>query len=352
MKNKFIKTIGIALAASMAAASLMGCAKDAGENINYEEAALVVNGEEINYATANFIFRHDQALTNYYMAQLGMASDDFWTDSDMASEDGKTYAETFKETEYSSIVRMYAVRQKALDEYGIELTDEEMQSIESTADQFLEANPEAEDTFGITRDQLIELLKTYTYSYAIKDSLTGDVDREVSDEEAAQSRMIYMRIAKNNDDSADEGAKSNDELKADLENAFEQVKAAGDIDIDKINETADAVNEDIYAAEYTFGDDVQSFEDGVIDEVNALEDGQWCDDVFETDSYYYVVKMVSKFDREATDQKKEQIIRERENEAVNEFFEQWESEAEVETTDAWDKIEVEKDKDYTMKLSY
>ncbi len=351
MKKKFLKTFGIALAVSVAAASFAGCANGDNKKIDFEETAFIINGEEIDYATVNFIFRHDESLTNYYMAQLGMSPDDFWTGDDTSSEDGKSYAETFKETEYSSIVRMYSVRQKALNEYGVELTDEEMQEIEEAADQFLEANPETEANFGITREELIELLKTYTYSYAIKDSLTGDVDRNVSDDEAAQSRMIYVRIPKADESSTDEDAKTNDELKADLENAFEQIKEAGDIDAEQINEIADAVNEDIFAAEYTFGEDVSSFEDGVVDEVNALEDGRWCDDVFETDSYYYAVKMINKFDREATDQKKEQIIRERENEVVNEFFEQWEAEAEVETTEAWDSIEIEKDVTYTMKTS-
>ena len=63
-------------------------------------------------------------------------------------------------------------------------------------------------------------------------------------------------------------------------------------------------------------------------------------DVIETDSGYYVAKVTSTFDQTATDNKKQQIISERENDCYNEIVEGWKDDTKIkENKDVWKKID-------------
>ena len=358
MKKGIIKTLGIAVAFSAAAASLAGCAGD--EKINSEETAIVVNDEEIPLGEANFILRHQQSQTYYYMQMMGLSSSSLWSGE---SEDGKTYGDSLKESVYDDIVQTVVARQKAKDEYGITLTDEEQTTIDETAQSFMDANPNAEEELGITLDQLKDVLSMYTYLNDIKPYLIQDVDTEVSDDEAAQCKIIYARIKKNSDETTDDSTsdasstssssedetKTNEQLYAEAEQVLEKFKEAGDIDGDTANELADSVDEDFFAMSYSYGSDDTSFSSSVKEVADTLSDGQVYDQVIDDDSYYYVVKMVSTFDREATDQKKESIISERKTTAINDTLSGWQDEATAEAKNCWNKLTVN-DKDvYTMQ---
>lgn len=339
----------------MGAACFSGCS----DKIDGTQTALVINGEEASLGTVNFIFRYQQAMTYYYIQMMGMSSDSFWSS---AYDDSTTYGEYFKDNIYDSIVELYAAKQKAIDEYGVELTEEEESAIQEAAQAFMDANPEAEANFGVTLEQVEEVLELYTYSNDVKPFLITDVDTEVSDDEAAQSRIIYVRIAKNDEDtdsssedtsstsadSSEEETYTNDELYAQAEDVLAQIKEDPDQDSDALNTLADAVNEDFFAMEYTYGDDDDSFDTAVTDAVDTLSDGEWYDGVIEGDSYYYLVKLVAAFDEEATETKKESIVSERKTDAIEAKFEEWREAAEVETKSVWDKLELSDDEVYTV----
>ncbi len=358
MKKGIIKTLSIAAAFSAATASLAGCAGDG--KINSEETAIVVNDEEIPLGEANFILRHQQSQTYYYMQMMGMASSSLWSGE---SEDGKTYGDSLKESVYDDIVQTVLARQKAKDEYGITLTDEEQTSIDEAAQSFMDANPNAEEEIGITLDQLKDVLSMYTYLNDVTPYIIQNVDTEVSDDEAAQCKIIYARIKKNSDETTDDSTseasstsssseddtKTNEQLYAEAEQVLAKFQEAGDIDGDAANELADSVDEDFYAMSYSYGSDDTSFSSSVKEAAATLSDGQVYDKVIDDDSYYYVVKMVSTFDREATDQKKESIVSERKTTAINDTLSSWQEEATAEAKSCWNKLTVN-DKDvYTMQ---
>ncbi len=358
MKKGIIKTLSIAAAFSAATASLAGCAGDG--KINSEETAIVVNDEEIPLGEANFILRHQQSQTYYYMQMMGMASSSLWSGE---SEDGKTYGDSLKESVYDDIVQTVLARQKAKDEYGITLTDEEQTSIDEAAQSFMDANPNAEEEIGITLDQRKDVLSMYTYLNDVTPYIIQNVDTEVSDDEAAQCKIIYARIKKNSDETTDDSTseasstsssseddtKTNEQLYAEAEQVLAKFQEAGDIDGDAANELADSVDEDFYAMSYSYGSDDTSFSSSVKEAAATLSDGQVYDKVIDDDSYYYVVKMVSTFDREATDQKKESIVSERKTTAINDTLSSWQEEATAEAKSCWNKLTVN-DKDvYTMQ---
>lgn len=369
MRKKTVKMLSLSLAIGLAAASFAGCGTD---KINGSETALVINGEEIQLGEANFMLRYQQSMTYYYMQMMGMSTGSLWSSN---YDDDTTYGEYFKNNIYNSIVQLVATKQKAVDEYGITLTEEEESEITEAAESFMEANPEAEENFGVTLEQVEDVLRMYTYSNDLKPTLIQDVDTVVSDDEAAQSRILYVRIKKSTEssdstDSTDSSATSTDsstdtsssseeeetseenqELYAQMQQVQEQIIADNSLDADAINTLADEINEDFYASEYTYGSDDSSFDETVKEAAESLEDGQWYSDIIETDDYYYLVKMVAAFDEEATETKKESIVSERKTDAINEYFEQWRDDAEVETKDCWNKLEINDDDIYTYKTS-
>ena len=72
-----------------------------------------------------------------------------------------------------------------------------------------------------------------------------------------------------------------------------------------------------------------AYPDEVIDVLRTLDDGELGPDVIETDTAYYVVRLNKKVDEEATEDKKESIITDRENELYTDTTQQWMDEADI-----------------------
>lgn len=384
MKKRVAKLLTVCLAAVSAAGTFAGCSGAA--SVDGDETAIIVNGESIPYGEVNLFVRYQQAQTYYYMQSMGFDSGQFWnseytyevdengkivdttsagseteTDSESSStseasseytEVTSTYGEYFKKFLIEEFVQLVVTRQEAVNEYGVELTEEEQNAISETAQAFMDANADASETYGVTAEMVEDLLELYTFRSDLKPVATEDVDREVSDEEAAQSTVLYARIRKNTEEDTsseeEEEAKTDEELLADAEEVLEQIKEAGDITADEANEIADAVNEDFFAMEFSLGADDTTFPDEVNEALATLGDGEVYDGVIDTDDFYYIVKMISVFDEEATQTEKEYIISERENAAYNEAIDQWSAEATVEEQKCLDNIAIKDNEVYTF----
>ena len=58
----------------------------------------------------------------------------------------------------------------------------------------LTSNTDALAKIGATKDDVAEVLELYTYQAKMDEPMKADTDREVSDEEAAQTTITYTRI--------------------------------------------------------------------------------------------------------------------------------------------------------------
>ena len=86
-------------------------------------------------------------------------------------------------------------------------------------------------------------LQLYTYQNKMWEPMVADTDREVSDEEAAQTSITYARIPL----TQDEEAISDDEKAARLEDAqavLEQIQASEDPSTVEFNDISEAQNEE------------------------------------------------------------------------------------------------------------
>ena len=372
MKKRLLKTICLSTAAVLAAGVVCGCA---GKAPDANETAIVVNGEEFPFGEVNFYIRYQQAQTYYYMTNFGLSGQSFWdsdytynvdengdviTDTDSSSSsssssstsseseksEGKevtsTYGEYSKKVAIGDFKEMAVIRQKAISDYNYEISEEQQTSIKEAAQKFMEANSNASEIYGVTQEMIEDLLEMYTYKADLKALATEDIDREVSDEEAAQSTVMYIRLAteeraqtsnsvsgSTNSSSSEEEIKTDEERLAEANEVLEQFKANPDITSDEANTMADAVDEDFFAMEYSYGKDDDILPSEVTEAAATLSDGEVYDGVIETDSFFYIVKLVSEFDEEATQTEKESIISERETQAYNDIIKQWVLESDI-----------------------
>lgn len=329
------------LSLTMAASALSGCGQKA---VDGTQTAMVIDGEEISLGLANYFLRTEQAGTYYQMSGMlsyfGGDENTFWT---LEGDEGVTYGESMKDSMVTDITKLVEIRKHA-EELGVSVTDADKENIETAATAFMEKNAEVMEELGVSVDNVKEALELKTLEIRTKPEMIKDTDREVSDDEAAQSTCTYIRLAKSDDET--EAA----DQKASMEEILKKVLAA-----DKgsdIGEIAEEVNESCYSAQYAFNkgayDDENNVLDSAVKEVlQTLGEDEVYDKVIEGESYYFIIRMDKFFDRDETDEKKESIITERETEKYNEVLDSWTEGITPETKSCWDKIVVDDSVKYT-----
>ena len=111
------------------------------------------------------------------------------------------------------------------------------------------------------------------------------------------------------------------------------------------------IDEEMSAYDTTFDS-----EDTLLDEkvkeaaVTLTKDGQVYEKIVEGEDSYFVVRMDSMLDREATDQEKENIVNQRKQEAYNKLLEGWEKDAKITVNEnEWKKAKLTDNDQYTIK---
>ena len=333
--------------------------------------------------------------------------------SDESDEDSPTVGENLKEDALTSIEQAFLMRQHA-SEYDVALTDEEVQGAKDAAAAFVEDNDaETLTKLGVTQEDIEDVMQVYAIQSKMYDPMIADVDTEVSDEEAQQSSISYVQVSTEGTQTDENGetVELTDEEKAEKKeiaqtfldrlNASEDPATADFSDLrteinDELNaqrraeeaaadtaedgtdaaedSTDDAAQSDsaadtgttedasstedttdtdeIYltASETTFGADDEDLDEALKEAAQTLSDGQVYAEVIEGENAYYVVRMNSVLDREATDSQKETIVQERQAEAYSNQLDTWVEESDISVKRAWNKLEVTDYDLYTMTV--
>ena len=263
-----------------------------------------------------------------------MLGENMWTTE---VEEGTTYEESAKETIMQSLEELYLVNEHAGD-YSVSLTDEEKKSIEDAADQFVEANDaEVRDVISGDKETVQKVLELFTIQQKVQTEMLKDVDRNVSDEEAAQKALQYVAFTYSDTEESEESDSEN------TSDTKEEAKAKAETFLNAVNSGTDfsqaAEDQEKSAVDLTFDSSTTSPNEELIQAADKLEAGQ-VTDVIETDTGYYVAKVTSTFDQSATDSKKQEIISERESERYNEILDGWKEDIDIkENKDVWEKID-------------
>lgn len=389
MKKKHVKTMCGLLTAAVC---LAGCGNKA---LDGTQTVLTVNGTELSLGTAMFGLRYQQSeLQSYYTmmySMSGMSMGALWDEpvngssaaseaseasetsvaseaseasaaseaseasessaSDEASSSSETkknqtYGDQFKDTCMDSLADMLLL-QEHMEEFSVVFGEEDQAAADKAAEAFVAANDEELlKQNGITAANVAEYLKLYTIQQRMHDPMVADVDKEVSDEEAAQSKITYVRLATSETD--EDSVK--EEKKAHAEEILSAIQGQADVASADMEALAKSVDENAYTTDYSYGADEGNLAEAVRTAADTLGDGELYGSVIEADGVYYIVRMDAKLDRESTDQEKENIISEREDTLYQEKLDGWKDAAEVTVNEKiWKKVKVTDSYIYTVK---
>jgi hypothetical protein len=279
----------------------------------------------------------------------------------MAESSGETYGETLKSSALDSIEEMVLLRQHA-EEYGVTLTTEEEEQIDKVAQAYIDENSEdVRAAIGASKENVIELLKLQLIKSKMMEPMAADVDTEVSDEEAQQSGVTYVKIDKaTEDDFADENSDessladssvadsvdvtaqveaANAEKLSQAEAVLAAVQASGNVAEADMTTIANEVNADFYAQTGQFT--THNTEDTVLDmaiveAVAGLADGTLVDHVVESSdgTAWFVVRFDAAYDEAATEEIKKEKVTARKQEAYDTLYTEWKDSATITVDEA------------------
>lgn len=349
MKNLSAKLACAMLAITLGAASLTGCGQ--GKVIDGTAEAIVVNDESVNLGVANFMIRYQQAMMVSYYTMFGQDTSRIW---DTQAEEG-TYGESFKKDMLESIQKLYLLKEHAKD-YDVVLSEDEIAKADAAADEFIAANDESVlKSLGVTKEDISTVLQLYTYQNKMYDPMVADTDTEVSDDEAAQTSITYVRVSTQGTGTDADGntVDLTDEEKAAKKDQAQQVLdhilASEDAAEADVNAIAQGIDENLSASARSYGSDDTTLDEVLKTAAADLKDGEVNPEVLEGSDGYYVLRLDKTFDEEKTEQKKQEIVNQRKQERYNEILQGWFDEAKTSTTKAWDEIEVKDAEAYTLK---
>lgn len=321
--------------ASLAALGLAGTLLLSGCGINAKANLIKVSqGEGIELGYGNFVARLMQA--QYDASYRSYYGDSYWT-TDMSGK-GKTLEQQVKETVADSLKQQYVARQHAGD-FNIGISEEESKKIGEAADKFLAANSEeAVRQLGAERDYVVRFFEDQYYYYHVEQALEGQADTTVSDEEANQKKFSYVKFAfRSTDSSTGKTTVMTEDQKAEL---MKQAKIlAGSADFDM---TAKQMKQTVQTDNYgksDVGDSSYKLPQAVLTALENMEVGKISDVITADNDGYYVLRLDSLSDAEATAAKRKTLADKKKSDHAEEVFRQWESEDGMTLDDAaWSKI--------------
>lgn len=320
------RAVVLLLAGLLAAGLLTGCG-----SLEDSDVVATVNDTDITAGVANFYARYTQAQYETYYA--GYMGDDMWSGE---GEEGETYQDTVKDSILESLENMYLMEEH-MDEYEVSLSDEEKNSIKEAASQFDESNGLAEkEKVSGTTDTVERILELLTIQKKVQDAIEAGADTEVSDEEAAQKSMQYVVFPFSTTDEEGNSVDLTDEEKEALRATAESFAAgaAGAADF-----AAYATEQGQTSQDATFDGETSTLPAQLVEAADALDEGGTTG-LVQGDNGYYVARVTSLLDREATDARKQEIISERQQDLLNETLDGWREDADIEVHErVWDKID-------------
>lgn len=308
------KMAGAVLAAVLAASLMIsGCGKD----IDPSATVATVGETKISAGLANFWLRLQQA--NYDSIYRQYYGKDMWTSDTDGS--GKTMGDTVKQGVMDGFKQLYVLDAHKAD-YNIELTDDEMAKIKSVAKSFMEKNSSTVTKgFAVTREEdVAEALRLLTVESKVSAAIKSGADKNVSDEEAAQRTFIFARFGiktKTNETGAavDMTEEEISATRADAAKVLEDIKAGGDF-----RKTAE--DKKATVIEYSYGKDDDGLAKEVLAAADKLKEGE-ISDIIEADGFLFILRLEKEFNAEATADKKQSIIIQRENELFESVTKPW-----------------------------
>ena len=329
MKKIVKNTTVVALSGVMAIGMLSGCGS---KSIDGEKTVATVDGTDIPMGVVSLYARESQAQTvAMYKSFMGSAGN-IW--SQVVDEDaGTTYGEQAVGQFLEQVELMYIMKEKAAD-YGVEVTSDDETAIADAAAQFMQDNDE--DTLkelAVSEDQVKTLLELETYRQRIYDPIRNEAEVNITDEEAQQSSFSYVSISISGDDLTDDDIATRKEQAQEILDKMKEDPTADMSEIAKgVDDSYSAVQGNFTTKESKDEDKdsgSEAYPDEVLKVLRGLKDGEVADNIIETDTGYYVVRLDKINDEDATASKRESLQNSKESTYFTDTTAKWLDEADV-----------------------
>ncbi len=305
--NKIMRKLAPVAMAALLLGTAAGCGRTRVTLEKYPDTVVATLGStEIYMDEANYMARTSQYNNEYAYSMYGMDPKDMWQ-SDLGT--GTTLEAYTKESIMKGLYQTYVLKAKA-EELGLTLSEEELKKVDEAVSQAMGSMDGAvKEATNITEERLKEIITGNALAMKAYQEAVKDVDKEVSDEEAAQ-RIIRYILVKDGEDG--EAAKTRaEEVKARVEAGENSVEAMEAIAEEDENSS---YSRNIYGA----GD----FDNTVGDLGMSLKTGE-TGSAYQEGYGWYVVYCETDFDREATDKEKPNIVLKRQSEHFQTVYGEW-----------------------------
>lgn len=200
--------------------------------------------------------------------------------------------------------------------YGVTLSEEENALIEKAAAEYLsKLKPGEISAMGVTEEMIEMLYREYAIANKVYLEITKDINPEISDDEARNISVKHILIKTYSLDEKGEKVEYTERQKEDAHKRIREIqkKIRNGEDFDSLVEE---YNEDDKSV-HIFGKGTMPKE---FEEASFNLDTDQISGIVETEYGYHIIKCISTFDRDETDQNKVKIVEERKNEAFNQVY--------------------------------
>lgn len=200
--------------------------------------------------------------------------------------------------------------------YGVTLSEEENALIEKAAAEYLsKLKPGEISAMGVTGEMIKMLYREYAMANKVYSEITKDINPEISDDEARNISVKHILIKTYSLDEKGEKVEYTERQKEDAHKRIREIqkKIRNGEDFDSLVEE---YNEDDKSV-HIFGKGTMPKE---FEEASFNLDTDQISGIVETEYGYHIIKCISTFDRDETDQNKVKIVEERKNEAFNQVY--------------------------------
>ena len=392
------RILAAGMCASMAMGLLTGCSS------SNDEVVAKMGDTKLTLGEANFMLRYSQAQTQSYLgAMFGEGTNVFQqdltgsgqaygetvkesvlndlkdmtileqhmsdynvelTDEDKAAieeaakqfiaDNSKDVLKEMSATEetVSRILTLYTIQSKmetAIEaDVDTEVSDEEaaQKTIQYAYFTIPETESETEDTTEAasadesaseTETGTEAVSETETETEAASESETvAETETEATSETEAVSEAASEETSEDITESETEESAEKKETRETVQGIIDAVQGG-----ETLEDAVKAVDESKSLTSYSYGADEETLNENLKNAADTLSDGEIASEPVEGENGFYVVQMVSTFDRDATDQKKEEIIKDRKKELYDNKIAEWDTESFDINEKVWDKVTFE-----------
>lgn len=294
------------------------------------EMMLEIGDMKVNYNEARVYIKLAQ---DQYEADYGNG---IWKADILGN--GETFGEMIKQEVINQITELKVIQAEAKKQ-EITLTEEEQADAYAYAkEQYESISKKDRQQYQITPELLQQVYYDNLLANKMYESLTLNVDNNVSDEEARQITVQDIFIQNYNLDAEGKQVALSEEDKT---AAYDKVKSL----LTKAKEAEDfktlaEANSEAEEIEYTFGkrNAPEEFGDAFANAAFTLKTGE-TSDIISTDKGWHIIYCVSDFNEDATTQVKENIIEQRRSDMFSELYTKWSADYKVVVNqEAWDAI--------------